>query len=169
MRHITFTLLLTILTSITVAHADAPTTAPTTQPAPVVVTVRALIDGRSDLILHGFTAQWHHLDWAAPGVHGGHYEPTYIDGIAWHPNWENSDLNAEVRVPHSMSDTFDGLTPPLPAAPMQVTLEKQKCRGDITIIQQPSAENDFTTIVEFDDNAPPGPDWYEVKLTFVAK
>src|SRR5438552_2685510 len=97
-----------------VARSDTPTTAPTaaptSQPVPIIVTVRALIDGRSQLILKGFTARWHHFDWAAPGVHGGQYEPTTIDGIAWHPNWENSDINAEVRVPNSMSDSFDGLT-----------------------------------------------------------
>ena len=31
------------------------------------LTVRAYIDGRSDLILHRNTVHWHHFDYAAPG------------------------------------------------------------------------------------------------------
>ena len=49
---------------------------------------------------------------------------------------------------------------------MKVSLEKIKCRDDATIIEQPSPENDFKTIVEFNDNHSDGADWYEIKLTF---
>jgi hypothetical protein len=37
----------------------------------------------------------------------------------------------------------------------------------VTIVQQPSQSNDFTLIVEFDDNPPSGPDWYEIDLTYL--
>jgi hypothetical protein len=51
-------------------------------------------------------------------------------------------------------------------AALVVTLEKIRCRQNASIVQQPSAENDFTTIVEFDDSRTGGADWYELKLTF---
>jgi hypothetical protein len=167
---------LATLLAISIAAEPAPppatqtsTTAPTSQPAEVTVTVRALIDGRSQLRLKGFTARWQHFDWSAPGVHGGQYEPTYIDGVAWHPNWDNSDIDPEVRIPKSMSDAFDGLNPPIPAAPMTVTLQKIRCRENASIVQEPTADNDFTTVVEFNDDATPGSTWYEVKVTFMPK
>jgi hypothetical protein len=153
----------------TAEPATQPATAPiaaTTQPAEAVsVTVRALIDGRSRLSLQGNTARWQNLEFAAPGKHGGRDEPTTINGVPWHPLWEDSDLNPEGRE-KSMSDAFDRLTPPLPKAIMDVTLTKIRCRENATIVQQPAPDNDFTTIVEFDDTHSGGPAWYEVKLTF---
>lgn len=184
------TLLCGLMNAISIAAAQAPpapstqaspaqtppttqassTTAPASQPvAPVIVTIRALIDGRSQLQLKGFTARWQHYDWAAPGVHGGQREPTFIDGIAWHPNWDNSDMDAEVRVPHSLSDKFDGLTPPIPAAPTTVTLQKIRGRENMSIVQEPAPENEFATIIEFNDNSNGGYDWYEANLTFTPK
>lgn len=151
----------------TTAPGAASGAAPTSQPAaPLSVTVRALIDGRDHLILKGATACWRHLEFAAPGLHGGRNEPTTINGIAWRPVWDDSDMDKEVRVQKSMSDKFEQINPPLPAAPMLATLQKIHCRGAATILQQPSADNDFTTIVEFDDNSAAGVSWYEVKVTF---
>ena len=47
-----------------------------------------------------------------------------------------------------------------------MTLQKVIGRGTITVIQQPAADNDFTAIVDFDDNIAGGAAWYEAKLTF---
>ncbi|MBI4641246.1 MAG: hypothetical protein HY731_11160 [Candidatus Tectomicrobia bacterium] len=47
--------------------------------------VQAHIDGRSRLILRANTAQWHHLDFAAPGRHGFVNLPTIINGVQWFP------------------------------------------------------------------------------------
>src|SRR5438874_2026299 len=47
--------------------------------------LRAWIDGRSDLILTGGSAHWHHFDYAAPGRLGGSDFPTYLDGVSWLP------------------------------------------------------------------------------------
>ena len=73
--------------------------------------VRADIDGHSRLILTGGTARWHHIAFAAPGVHAGQNNPTVINGTSWFPVWphpgENTDCNCN-------SSTFTGLTPPVP-------------------------------------------------------
>jgi hypothetical protein len=148
--------------------ATAPTTAPsaTSQPAgPVSVTVRALIDGHDHLLLKGSTARWRHFEFAAPGMINERNEATTINGVAWHPTWEDSDMDKEVRVAKSMSDTYDGITPPIPAVAATVTLQKIRGRGTITVVQQPAADNDFTAIVDFDDNIAGGAAWYEVKVT----
>jgi hypothetical protein len=145
------------------------TTAPTTQASEFTITVRALIDGRSQLILKGKTAQWRHFDNAAPGLHGGRNEPTIINGAKWFPQWEDSDLDPEVRVKKAASDVFDQMDPALPAVAMTVTMTKVHCRDLASIVQQPEAANDFTTIIELNDDQSPGPDWYEVKLVFRTK
>ena len=149
----------------TAAHGQT-TTAPTTAPSEMTITVRALIDGRSQLILKGKTAQWRHFDNAAPGMHGGRNEPTIINGTKWFPQWEDSDLDPEVRVSKAVSNVFDGIEPALPPAAMTVTMTKIHCRDLASIVQQPAAKNDFTTIIEFNDDQSAGSDWYEVKLMF---
>jgi hypothetical protein len=52
---------------------------------------------------------------------------------------------------------------------MTVTMTKIHCRDAASIVQQPTAENNFTTIIELNDDQSPGSDWYEVKLDFKAR
>jgi RNA polymerase sigma factor (sigma-70 family) len=144
----------------------SPTTGPSTQPVEMTVTVRAYVDGRSRLSLKGNTASWQNFEYAAPGKMGGHNDPTIINGVRWIPTWEDSDVSPEVRLAKSKSDTFNQVEPAVAAAAMVVTVEKIRCRENASVVQQPSAENDFTTIVEFDDSRTGGADWYELKLTF---
>jgi hypothetical protein len=151
------------------AGALGQTTLPTTEPSEFTITVRALIDGRSQLILKANTAQWRHFDNAAPGLHGGRNEPTIINSVKWFPQWEDSDMDPEVRVTKAMSDVFDKVDPALPAAAMTVTMTKVHCRDSASVVQQPEAGNQFTTVIELNDDQSPGSDWYEVKLVFHAK
>jgi hypothetical protein len=111
--------------------------------------VEALIDGRSQLILRGNTAQWFHLDWAAPGRHLFRNEPTVINGVAWFPVWPGVP-DAENRDCHCYSDVFTGVDPPLPLGDMAVDLRLIQSR-QTSILQLPTADNDFTLIVDFDD------------------
>jgi hypothetical protein len=111
--------------------------------------VEALIDGRSQLILRGNTAQWFHLDWAAPGRHLFRNEPTVINGVGWFPVWPDIP-DAENRDCHCYSDVFTGVNPPLPLSDMVVDLRLIQSR-QTSILQLPTADNDFTLIVDFDD------------------
>jgi hypothetical protein len=125
--------------------------------------IEALIDGRSQLILQDNTAQWYHLDFAAPGRHEFRNDPTVINGVEWFPLWpdipdeENRDCNC-------YSDVFTGLYPPLPSEDFTVKLKPVRSRSETQIIQEPANENDYTLIIEFDDNAPGGSDSYIVEL-----
>ena len=68
------------------------------QPATQVIRVEALIDGRSQLILRDDTAQWFHIDWAAPGRELFRNEPTIINGVSWFPIWPDVPDAENLRV-----------------------------------------------------------------------
>jgi hypothetical protein len=89
--------------------------------------VEALIDGRSQLIVRGNTAQWFHLDWAAPGRHLFRNEPTVINGVSWFPVWPDIP-DAENRDCHCYSDVFTGVDPPLPLRDVAVDLRPIQSR-----------------------------------------
>lgn len=42
-----------------------------------------------------------------------------------------------------------------------------QARERIFVVQQPNADNNFTLIIEFDDNYSDGADWYEVNLNYI--
>lgn len=125
--------------------------------------VGALIDGRSWLVLDDDTAQWHHFDYAAPGRHFFLDEPTVLNGVEWFPAWPD-EPDAENRDCDCLSDVFTGLVPAIPERGFSVDLRILRGRGEVTVVQHPSSENDFTAIIEFDDNPPPGPAWHFVEF-----
>ena len=144
-------------------------------PSEITIAIVADIDGRSQLVLHGNTVQWHHFDFAAPGRQEGTNFPTTINNIDWHPIWPDIP-DAENRFCGCFSDVFSGVTPTLPTQPTDVSLQilrvvrddPQYPAGTVAIVQFPTLNNNFTTIVEFDDNGPPGSAIYDVRLRFTA-
>jgi len=129
-----------------------------------VIRVQAYIDGRSQLAISGNTVQWFHRDWAAPGKHGGGNRPTVINGQDWIPEWP--DIGDNENRAKMVSNKYDQLDPPFPAAAVMATIKKIKARGAVKIVQQPKAANQFTLIVELDDNLDPGPADYIVEVHY---
>jgi hypothetical protein len=127
------------------------------------ITVEAWIDGRSQLILKDNTAQWHHLDFSAPGREGGVTEPTTINGAEWYPVWPDVP-DANNSFCDCSSDVYTGVVPPIPETGFPAKLNLIQARDDAYIVQQPDAGNDYELIVEFNDNASGGADWYIVEL-----
>lgn len=141
-------------------------------PSEITIEIRADIDGRSQLILRGNTAQWHHFDFAAPGRQLFTNFPTTINSVDWYPIWPDVP-DAENRDCNCFSDIFTGVVPALPAQPMEIGLQilsvvrpGARCEptGTIAIVQFPTPDNNFTTIVEFDDNPQDGSAFYDVRL-----
>jgi hypothetical protein len=135
------------------------------------LTVRAFIDGRSQLILQGNILRWQHLDFQAPGrwIEGGGPKPTYLNGVAWYPTWPDKP-NATNEDCKCSSSTYTGI-PALAKADTEqssdaVSLRVITARGNVTLVQQPTAANDYTLIVEMDDNVPGGAAWYEIQLNY---
>lgn len=127
--------------------------------------VVALIDGRSRITIRRDTAQWRHLDFAAPGRHEGATEPTVVGGTEWLPQWpdvpdvENRNCNCD-------SDVLTGVSPALPGVEQVVELIEVDTRADVDIVQQPRLSNDFALIVEIDDRGPRGSFTFVFDLVF---
>ena len=124
--------------------------------------VRVRIDGRSQLILQGDTVYWRHFEAAAPGRH---WEGTYLDGTVWEPIWPDQPTS-ENRDCSGCESSRSESVPPLASQAQVVTLDVVQARERVEIVQQPDQSNGFTLIVEFDDMAPPGAEWYEINLTY---
>ena len=116
------------------------------------IRVEAPIDGKSQLILRENTAQWFHIFDAAPGRLFGSNEPTVINGVEWFPVWPDVP-DSDNRDCNCLSDVFTGVDPALPQTDMTVDLRFIAGRSTdrVSIVQLPIASNDFTLIIEFDD------------------
>ncbi len=155
-----------------VGIAFLPSVARAENPPEITIEINAFIDGRSQLILRGNTAQWHHFDFAAPGRHNNTNYPTTINGVDWYPVWPDIP-DPENRGCNCFSDVFAGVVPALPAKPLEIELQivsvvhpddPGEPAGPVTIVQSPTRDNNFTVIVEFNDNSSIGPAFYDVKL-----
>jgi len=122
------------------------------------IRVEAFVDGRSQLILNGNTAQWRHFDYGGPGYDAN--LPTTINGRIWYPQWPGDPRNCN----GCYSASFNGVSPAISAVAQTVTLNAIQARENLSIVQQPSAGNAYTLIVEFDDNTTGGGAWYVVDL-----
>ena len=139
------------------------------------IEIEALIDGRDLLIIDDDTLQWQHLDFAAVGRHEGRNEPTAIsttlDGVTvmerveWFPEWSAPPPD-EIRR-EEFSSIFSGLIPALPPSDFSVSLNVIEARNAITIAEFPSEENDFSIIVDFNDNPIGGSTTYIAELTMI--
>lgn len=122
------------------------------------IRVKAKIDGRSQLILRANTAQWHHFEFAPPGMWGGP-APTTINGVDWFAIWPPQGCN------DCFSDIFKGVVPMLPQMDTTISLTVIEGRGETSIVQYPAADNGYTLIIQFDDNPISEAVWYVAEIT----
>jgi hypothetical protein len=120
------------------------------------LTVSVQIDGLSQLFVKRDRIYWQHVLHARPGRHGGGDYPTLINDYAWYPQWPSPDPAG--------SGPSEPLVVATEFSTNAVVLVKTAGRGPVSILQQPSAANDFTLIVSFDD-ALDGPDRYNITLS----
>jgi len=145
---------------------------PPPPPTNSAIEVSALIDGRDQLIVRDGTLQWEHFENAAVGRHQGNVPTTVtttlegrtiMDHVEWFPQW--SHPTDQIRH-HEFSSVFADLTPEFPKFEQIVRLSLLQVRREVTIVQQPSVDNDYTLIVEFDDNYASGSEMYTVRLDY---
>jgi hypothetical protein len=86
-----------------------------------------------------------------------------MDGFEWTPTWPDPPPN-EIRFP-AFSSVFTGLTPALPSGNMSVTLTPVQARESLTILQFPTLANNYTLIVDFNDDIEIGNAIYEALQT----
>jgi hypothetical protein len=136
-----------------------------------VLSVQAWIDGRDLLHITPTRLYWEHLDYAAVGRLGGANEPTKIlmrsyaglvRRVPWYPDWNCPDW--ECRNYHANSSAFGFGMLPLPSQYQLVSVAVLEERESITVLQYPSAQNGYETIVDFNDDDWGGAAWYAVQL-----
>jgi hypothetical protein len=130
-----------------------------------IISIEALIDGRSWLVLQKNTAQWYHLDFAAPGRHEFVDVPTLINGEEWFPVWPDVP-DAENRDCQCYSNIFKGFKPSLHRNKPPVEITVLQGRGTVSILEYPSKENNNALVIEFDDNPYGGPATYQIEIVF---
>jgi hypothetical protein len=136
-----------------------------------VLNVQALIDGKSQLVIQGNNVWWHHIEAAAPGRHSGANDPTVLNGHNWFPSWPDIP-DAENRDCGCNSSEYHGLSPALASdeTPVEITVIKpgpgERPEGTLVwVVEQPSASNGYTAIVEFDDSQG-GSYLYNINITY---
>jgi len=139
-----------------------PLAAPSASSDRGVMTFRAFIDGSDFVNIQSNTVWYVHRNFELPGKWGGNDFDTFINGMAWHPEWVGG-----------VSKPFTNLSPPLSTCgDVQITLDSWnnddpgRGVGDVSITQQPAPENGYTAIVLVDDDPPGGPDWYNFQISW---
>ena len=127
------------------------------------IRIQARIDGRSHIVLRGTQVQWHHIQRAAPGRDDARVEPTFINDKEWFPDWPDVP-NQENRDCDCMSDVFRPLVPRIPSDGRIAQLRNIQVRGSASIVQQPEAVNEYTLIVQLNDNGRIGSAEYIVEI-----
>jgi hypothetical protein len=142
--------------------------------ASVTVQIDAYIDGSSFLKIQGNTIWWEHETFSAPGqwAHGDAPPPlpTVVNGHNWFPDWSRLPLwvgfePCTATAPSSCaSDKVSGLLPALSTG-LPLSLTALSARGQVQL-ENPSAANDYTASIYFDDLYIGGADWYSIELTY---
>ena len=134
-------------------------------------TFSTCIDGDDFLVIQGNSIQWQYGDHTAVGDPRADCSmtATSIDtsaagvgvlSTAWQPVWTPDPPSSGV-----LSSKFVGLMPSLPDAAMTVTLTPIQARYSVAIVQQPAAANNWTLVIEFNDDPISGAAIYTVEVT----
>jgi hypothetical protein len=153
-----FFLTITALAAFVSACGGNPESITPPDPVSFPLHVRAEIDGRSELRMQGNDIWWHHFEFEAPGMWGDD-QPTFLNGDMWYPSWpteENAFCNCD-------TDKEALLETPLKSDGSTVGVTVVSARGTVTVTQQPTAGNNYTAHIEFND---PQPDraWFEAVI-----
>ena len=119
--------------------------------------IKAFIDGKDTIKIKGVELWYEHLDWDLPGKwwdranNVKHDEPTYINGTAWKPEWQE-----RISKPYRLEQVI-----PLREANNLINLAKIAGRGSISIAEKPQQANDYTLSILLDDSRYNRAQWYE--------
>ncbi len=126
--------------------------------------IKAFIDGKDTIKIKGVELWYEHHAWDLPGKwwdRGGnikHDEPTYINGTAWKPEWQE-----KVSKPYRLEQAV-----PLREAKNLIKLTKVTGRGSVSIADKPQQANDYTLSILLDDSRYGRAQWYEFVIQWGA-
>ena len=134
-----------------------PTPTPTqfTLPSDVqIMTVSSYIVGSDLLHIKGNEVWFEVIESAYPGTVSGKSLPTKINDQLWYPKWTNK-----------LSDKFTLLNPALPQMDgYYYSIKIKQARGDVILVQEPNAANQYEAVLLFENSNTYGEDWYEAEL-----
>ncbi|NLB69078.1 MAG: hypothetical protein GX804_05280 [Lentisphaerae bacterium] len=123
--------------------------------------VRVLIDGEDTLYIKGDKMWFVHSSYLVPGKWAGSDLPVYINKdqewfLEWNGNISNVGVieNPESALPTSGEWDESNMSIDFYTAGY----------GIAEVLQYPSSENDYTLVVNFDDNEPYSAHWYSVDI-----
>jgi hypothetical protein len=139
------------------------------------ITITALIDGRSVLVIDGNQVSWNHFDYAGPGMHNYQTLPTEVsannasgsNSYTWCPAWENGCNTCDGscgELRESMTSLPLAIEPGLPPNIISAQLTPIACRYSCALWQSPAGGG--AAIIDLDDNPPGGPATYTVRLDY---
>lgn len=134
-------------------------------PASKEVRVKAYVDGLSRLHFQDNQVWWHHVALAAPGYFNAPpVKPTYVNQQQWLPTWPftNDGNNC-----NCVSDKLDlcSVGCSLGSQPTLTGVQTVASRGEIKVVELPSAQNGYLTVVAILD-LPGLADWHEIVVIF---
>jgi Putative peptidoglycan binding domain len=77
---------------------------------------------------------------------------------------QGSNVNVTHLSAGPIQEATHQLSAALPYSPVHVTMNKIRGRGQIRLLEQPTASNNYTAVVQVNDQATPGSGWYEFTL-----
>ncbi|THB68415.1 MAG: PEP-CTERM sorting domain-containing protein [Gammaproteobacteria bacterium] len=141
---------------------------------PFTLNVEAYVDGKSTLKIKGNSIWWHHYEYSAPGQwpHGPQDPPisTTINGYEWYPDWSGISNYWHRGNPCNVQAGHKCETPALVGHIPSLIDNDQIISFDfdgrtLVELEAPSAANQFTTSIIFNDNYG-GADWYSFELVY---
>lgn len=130
---------------------------PDVEPTVHRLSIRNEIDGRSRMVIGTYYAWYHHDDYAAPGRHFyfGEGDPssrseraTWLQGEEWYPEWPEDGENRWCDCESSVYESAPPHEVLVPYADAEITMEVIEGRGEVTILDYPSADNGYELTIE---------------------
>lgn len=115
---------------------------------PKKMTFRASVDGVDVVKIHGYRLWIEHEDFQLP-------IKIKINGSVWNPAWDGS-----ISASYTLRRAFS------PGNPADIKLVKLRGRGDVSILEMPSPDNNQTLAIKLDDGPYGGADLYEFTLSW---
>ena len=114
------------------------------------LTIRVFIDGSDVVKLSGNRLWFEHETFKLPE------KAISVNGKAWSPNWKDNESSA-----------FEGISPAFtPRDPQKIQISKRAGRGEVTIVEMPTTENNETLAFRISDSDFNGADWYEIAVSW---
>jgi hypothetical protein len=127
----------------------------------------AWIDGSDEVHIQGDKVWFVHQDWDLPGKNGGANDPTWVNGEEWLPSW-NENVSDKLSLATALPQSGE-LTLNIDTLKMGGNISPRGTDAQITLIQEPTAANNYEAVLRLDDNNDPGAHWFIFSVSWDEK